>query len=72
MAILDKLDIETDKPTEEEIAKKFGYEDKYLNGRMSRWQKLKPKERHLKILFKTLRRFFQGWLFLCSFQGPNI
>ena len=43
LAILDKLDIETDKPTEEEIAKKFGYEDKYLNGRMSRWQKLKPK-----------------------------
>ena len=43
LAILDKLDIETDKPTEEELAKKFGYEDKYLNGRMTRWQKLKPK-----------------------------
>ena len=27
LAILDKLDIETDKPTDEEIAKKFGFED---------------------------------------------
>ena len=43
LAILDKLDIETDKPTEEELAKKFGYEDKYINGAMTRWQKLKPK-----------------------------
>jgi len=43
LAILDKLDIETDKPTEEEVAKKFGYEDKYLNGSMSSWQKTKPK-----------------------------
>ena len=43
LAILDKLDIETDKPTEEEMAKKFGYEDKYLSGGMTRWQKLKPK-----------------------------
>ena len=43
LAILDKLDIETDKPTEEELAKKFGYEDKYLTGAMTRWQKLKPK-----------------------------
>ena len=43
LAILDKLDIETDKPTEEELAKKFGYEDKYITGAMTRWQKLKPK-----------------------------
>ena len=43
LAILDKLDIETDKPTEEEVAKKFGYEDKYLSGSMSSWQRTKPK-----------------------------
>ena len=36
LAILDKLDIETDKPTEEEVAKKFGYEDKYLSDTMTR------------------------------------
>ena len=43
LAILDKLDIETEKPTDEEVAKKFGYEDKYLSGNMSSWQKTKPK-----------------------------
>ena len=32
LAILDKLDIETDKPTEEEVAKKFGFEDSYHTG----------------------------------------
>ena len=48
LAIIDivlyfQLDIETDKPTEEELAKKFGYEDRYLTNNMSRWQKLKPR-----------------------------
>jgi hypothetical protein len=32
LAILDKLDIETDKPTEEEVAKKFGFEESYHSG----------------------------------------
>ena len=43
LAILDKLDIETDKPTDEEIAKKFGFEDKYHSGEMTTWQHTKPK-----------------------------
>lgn len=43
LAILDKLDIDAEKPNEEEIARKFGYEEDYLNGRLSRWQRLKPK-----------------------------
>jgi potassium voltage-gated channel Shaw-related subfamily C protein 1 len=38
LAILDKLDIETEKPTEEEIARKFGYEEDYLAGRLSKSQ----------------------------------
>ncbi|XP_046442547.1 potassium voltage-gated channel protein Shaw-like [Daphnia pulex] len=42
LAILDKLDIETEKPTEEEIARKFGYEEDYLAGRLSLWQRFKP------------------------------
>ena len=29
LAILDKLDIETEKPTEEQVARKFGYEEAY-------------------------------------------
>lgn len=43
LAILDKLDIETDKPSQEEIARKFGYEDAYNKGRLTWWQRTKPK-----------------------------
>lgn len=43
LAVLDRLDLDTDKPSDEEIARKFGFEDDYLNGSLSRWQKLKPK-----------------------------
>lgn len=42
LAILDKLDLDSDKPNEEEIARLFGYEDDYLSGRLNWWQKLKP------------------------------
>jgi potassium voltage-gated channel Shaw-related subfamily C protein len=40
---LDKLDIDAEKPSEEEIARLFGYEDDYLAGTLSRWQRLKPR-----------------------------
>ncbi|XP_042880554.1 potassium voltage-gated channel protein Shaw-like [Penaeus japonicus] len=43
LAILDKLDVDTDKPSDEEIARKFGYEDEYLNGRLNWWQRTRPK-----------------------------
>ncbi|XP_045127354.1 potassium voltage-gated channel protein Shaw-like isoform X2 [Portunus trituberculatus] len=43
LAILDKLDVDTDQPSEEEIARKFGYEEDYLSGRMSWWQRTRPK-----------------------------
>nr|XP_053643157.1 potassium voltage-gated channel protein Shaw-like [Cherax quadricarinatus] len=43
LAILDKLDVDTDKPSEEEIARKFGYEESYLNGRVTWWQRTRPK-----------------------------
>ncbi|XP_053205511.1 potassium voltage-gated channel protein Shaw-like isoform X2 [Panonychus citri] len=43
LAVLDRLDLDTDKPTDEEIAAKFGFEDDYLNGTMSWWQRVKPK-----------------------------
>ncbi|KAG9509691.1 Potassium voltage-gated channel protein egl-36, partial [Fragariocoptes setiger] len=43
LAVLDTLDLDNEKPSEEEIAKKFGMEDDYFNNRLSRWQKLKPK-----------------------------
>ena len=43
MTILDKLDIETENPTEEEVARRFGWEDDYHNNELSLWQKTKPK-----------------------------
>ncbi|XP_057364812.1 potassium voltage-gated channel protein Shaw-like [Daphnia carinata] len=43
LAILDKLDIETDKPSQEEVARRFGYEEAYHKGRLNWWQKTKPK-----------------------------
>lgn len=43
LAILDKLDIDSEKPSDEEIARIFGYEEAYLAGDLSMWQRLKPK-----------------------------
>ncbi|XP_042236832.1 potassium voltage-gated channel protein Shaw-like isoform X2 [Homarus americanus] len=43
LAVLDRLDLDTDKPSEEELARKFGFEDDYFSGNLSWWQKLKPK-----------------------------
>ena len=43
LAILDKLDIETENPTEEEVARKFGWEEDYLADELSLWQRVKPK-----------------------------
>ncbi|XP_055596768.1 potassium voltage-gated channel protein Shaw isoform X2 [Uranotaenia lowii] len=42
LAVLERLDLDTEKPTEEELARKFGYEDNYFNGRVSWWQHMKP------------------------------
>ena len=43
MAVLDRLDLDTDKPSDEELARKFGFEEAYYNGRLSWWQNTKPK-----------------------------
>ena len=43
LAVLDRLDLDTDKPSAEETAKKFGFEDDYYAGDLSWWQKTKPK-----------------------------
>ena len=43
LTILDKLDIETENTTEEEVARKFGWEDEYLNNELTLWQRVKPK-----------------------------
>ncbi|XP_063626232.1 potassium voltage-gated channel protein Shaw-like [Cydia splendana] len=43
LAILDKLDIDSEKPSEEEIARLFGYEEAYFAGELGAWQRLKPK-----------------------------
>ena len=41
--MLDRLDLDTEKPSEEEIAKRFGYEDEYAEGRLTWWQQTKPR-----------------------------
>ncbi|XP_043216149.1 potassium voltage-gated channel protein Shaw-like [Amphibalanus amphitrite] len=43
LAILDKLDLDSERPSEEEVARKFGFEEDYLSGNLSCWQKVKPK-----------------------------
>nr|XP_023019517.1 potassium voltage-gated channel protein Shaw [Leptinotarsa decemlineata] len=43
LAVLDRLDLDTDKPSDEEIARKFGFEEDYYNGTLSWWQLMKPK-----------------------------
>ncbi len=43
LTVLDRLDLDAEKPTPEETAKKFGFEDDFLSGRLSWWQKTKPK-----------------------------
>ena len=41
--MLDRLDLDTEKPSEEEIAKRFGFEDEYMEGRVTWWQQTKPR-----------------------------
>ncbi|XP_018570831.1 potassium voltage-gated channel protein Shaw-like [Anoplophora glabripennis] len=43
LAILDKLDIDAERPSDEEVARMFGYEEAYYAGTLTRWQRLKPK-----------------------------
>ncbi|KAF2361663.1 Ion transport domain [Trinorchestia longiramus] len=43
LAILDKLDIDNERPSEEEVARKFGFEEAYLSGNSTVWQRTKPK-----------------------------
>lgn len=43
LAVLDRLDLDTDKPSDEELARKFGYEEAYYSGNLSWWHKTKPK-----------------------------
>ncbi|KAK0395065.1 hypothetical protein QR680_001095 [Steinernema hermaphroditum] len=43
LAVIESLDLDAEPPTQEEIAKKFGWEDDYYQGTLSRWQRLKPR-----------------------------
>jgi len=40
---LDRLDLDTDQPTEEELLKKFGLDDDYMLDDANCWQRIKPK-----------------------------
>jgi BTB/POZ domain len=43
LAILDTLELDEERPSEEAIAKLFGFEDAFNKGQLSCWQRLKPK-----------------------------
>ena len=43
LQILDGLELDTDKPTEEDIMKKFGLEDEFQSGELTCWQRIKPR-----------------------------
>lgn len=44
LAILDKLDLDNEEdPSEESVARLFGFEEDLLNGDLSYWQRTKPK-----------------------------
>ncbi|PAV59740.1 hypothetical protein WR25_20912 [Diploscapter pachys] len=43
LAVIESLDLDGDPPTQEEIAKKFGWEDDYHSDTLSRWQQIKPR-----------------------------
>ncbi|XGW08874.1 hypothetical protein V3C99_011301 [Haemonchus contortus] len=43
LAVIESLDLDGDPPTQEEIAKKFGWEDDYYSGTLSKWQQIKPR-----------------------------
>lgn len=44
LAVLERLDTEnTEKPSDEELAQKFGFEDDYRKGTTTWWQNTKPK-----------------------------
>ena len=43
LATLDRLDLDTEKPSDEEIARKFGLEECYATGEMNCWNKVQPK-----------------------------
>ncbi|CAH1407794.1 unnamed protein product [Nezara viridula] len=42
LAVLDRLDLDSEKPSDEEMARKFGFEEDYFKGTVSWWQRLKP------------------------------
>ncbi|KAK1122085.1 hypothetical protein K0M31_009926 [Melipona bicolor] len=43
LAILDKLEVDGEKLSDEEIARLFGYEEEYNRGTLTKWQKLRPR-----------------------------
>ena len=40
---LDRLDLDTDRPTDEDIMKKFGLDEQLHSGQLTCWQRVKPR-----------------------------
>lgn len=77
LAVLDRLDLDTEKPSEEELARKFGFEEDYYKGSISWWQNIKPQIWSLfdepyssnaaKVLFKIIYQLEKIVYFSISF-----
>lgn len=62
LQILESLDLDTDKPSDEEIYIKFGFLEDFKGNRLTNWQKLKPK---LWSLFDEPYSSFPAKVILC-------
>jgi potassium voltage-gated channel Shaw-related subfamily C protein len=43
LQILDTLELDSDKPTDEDLMKRFGLNEVYTTGDLSLWQRVKPR-----------------------------
>ncbi|KAG7188963.1 hypothetical protein KM043_008561 [Ampulex compressa] len=70
LAILDKLDVEGERLSDEEIARVFGLEEEFSRGTLTRWQRLRPRiwalfdEPYSSILAKSLACISVLFIFL--------
>ncbi len=73
---LERLDIDTDKKTEEELYEKFHLEEQYLSGTLTKWQKWKPKlwaliDEPYSSLYAKVSHLLH-FLRFCHMHGVNI
>ena len=73
LQILDRLDLDSDKPTEEEIMVKFGLDEQFRTSQLTCWQRVRPK---IWLLFEepnsTLAAKVRSLCLKLMAHGPDI